>query len=62
MLPSFFWSKGRHLNELGRTDEAGAAFDRAIAFAHTPAEAAHVRLHLDHLITGSQPRTTATSQ
>jgi RNA polymerase sigma-70 factor (ECF subfamily) len=31
------------------------AFDRAIALAHTPAEAAHIRQHLDRLMRESQP-------
>ncbi len=35
--------------ELGRTDAARIAFDRAIALANTPAEAAHIRQHLDRL-------------
>jgi RNA polymerase sigma-70 factor (ECF subfamily) len=53
---NFFGVKGALLNELGRTDEARVAFDRAIALAHTPAEAAHIRLHLDRLIKDSLPR------
>ncbi len=36
--------------QLGRADEARVAFDRAIALANTPAEAAHIRLHLDRLM------------
>lgn len=40
---------GGLLMQLGRVDEARRAFDRAIALAHTPAEAAHIRLHLDRL-------------
>ena len=35
--------------QLGRRDEARAAFDRAIALANTAAEAAHIRMHLDRL-------------
>lgn len=35
--------------ELGRPDAARIAFDRAIALANTPAEAAHIRQHLDRL-------------
>jgi RNA polymerase sigma-70 factor (ECF subfamily) len=46
----FFGAKGAFLLQLGRNDEARAAFDRAIALANTPAEAAHIRLHLDRLI------------
>ncbi len=36
--------------QLGRAAEAKVAFDQAIALAHTPAEAAHIRLHLDRLM------------
>ena len=46
----FFGAKGAFLLQLGRTQEARAAFDRAIALANTPAEAAHIRQHLDRLI------------
>jgi RNA polymerase sigma-70 factor, ECF subfamily len=35
------------LMQIGRTQEARAAFDRVVTLAHTPAEAAHIRLHLD---------------
>jgi RNA polymerase sigma-70 factor (ECF subfamily) len=45
----FFGVKGALLEELGRAQEARAAFDRAIALANTAAEAAHIRLHLDRL-------------
>ena len=31
-------------------EEARVAFDQAIALANTPAEAAHIRQHLDRLI------------
>jgi RNA polymerase sigma-70 factor (ECF subfamily) len=51
----FFGVKGALLLQLSRNDEARAAFDRAIALAHTPAEAAHIRLHLDRLIKDNQP-------
>jgi RNA polymerase sigma-70 factor (ECF subfamily) len=51
----FFGVRGALLMQLGRNEEARAAFDRAIALAHTPAEAAHIRLHLDRLIKDSQP-------
>jgi RNA polymerase sigma-70 factor (ECF subfamily) len=37
------------LMQLGRNEEARVAFDRAIALANTPAEAAHIRQHLDRL-------------
>ena len=45
--------KGALLMQLGRTEEARVAFDRAIALANTAAEAAHIRLHLDRLIKDS---------
>jgi RNA polymerase sigma-70 factor (ECF subfamily) len=51
-LSSYFYFhgvKGALLQQLDRRDEARAAFDRAIALANTPAEAAHIRQHLDHL-------------
>jgi len=51
----FFGLKGGLLTQLGRADEAKVAFDQAIALAHTPAEAAHIRLRLDRLIKESQP-------
>ncbi len=51
----FFGVKGGLLMQLGRTEEARVAFDRAIALANTPAEAAHIRMHLDRLIRDSQP-------
>jgi RNA polymerase sigma-70 factor (ECF subfamily) len=46
----FFGVKGWLLSQIGRAEEAKIAFDRAIALAHTPAEAAHIRLHLDRLM------------
>ncbi|HJY17586.1 MAG TPA: RNA polymerase sigma factor, partial [Xanthobacteraceae bacterium] len=51
----FFGLKGGLLMQLGRAPEARTAFDPAISLAHTPAEAAHIRLHLDRLIKESQP-------
>ena len=45
----FHGARGAWLTELGRAGEARTAFDRAIALARTPAEAAHIRLHLDRL-------------
>ena len=51
----FFGLRGALLMQLGRTAEAGAAFDRAIALARTPAEAAHIRQHLDRLAQESAP-------
>jgi RNA polymerase sigma-70 factor, ECF subfamily len=46
----FFGARGAWLHELGRIDEARVAFDKAIALAHTPAQAAHIRAHLDRLL------------
>jgi RNA polymerase sigma-70 factor, ECF subfamily len=46
----FFGAKGAFLLDLGRNEEARVAFDRAIALANTPAEAAHIRLHLDRIL------------
>jgi RNA polymerase sigma-70 factor (ECF subfamily) len=46
----FFGLKGALLMQLGRTAEARTAFDRAIALANTVAEAAHIRQHLDRLM------------
>ena len=48
----FHGLKGALLMQLGRAEEARVAFDRAVALAHTPAEAAHIRLHLDRLAAG----------
>lgn len=52
----FFGVKGAMLMQLGRTEDARVAFDRAIALANTPAEAAHIRLYLDRLIKDSEGR------
>lgn len=46
---NYFGVKGALLMQLGRRDEARAAFDRAIALANTVAEAAHIRAQLDQL-------------
>ena len=46
----FFGARGAFLLQLGRNKEARTAFDRAIALANTPAEAAHIRRHLDRLM------------
>jgi RNA polymerase sigma-70 factor, ECF subfamily len=46
----FFGVKGNLLMQLGRDREARTAFDQAIALANSPAEAAHIRMHLDRLI------------
>jgi RNA polymerase sigma-70 factor, ECF subfamily len=45
----FFGARGAFLLQLGRRAEARTAFNRAIALANTPAEAAHIRHHLDRL-------------
>lgn len=45
----FHGLKGGLLKQLGRGREAHEAFERAIALATTPAEAAHIRQHLDCL-------------
>ncbi len=51
-LASYFYFhgvRGALLQQLDRRADARAAFDRAIALANSPAEAAHIRQHLDHL-------------
>jgi len=45
----FHGVRGALFLQLGETREAREAFDRAIALANTPAEAAHIRQHLDAL-------------
>ena len=45
----FFGLRGALLDQLGRPGEARICYDRAIALAGTPAEAAHIRQHLDRL-------------
>lgn len=45
----FHGTRGAFLLQLGRHDDARAAFGRAIALAHSPAEAAHIRQHLDRI-------------
>jgi RNA polymerase sigma-70 factor (ECF subfamily) len=45
----FHGLRGALLMDLGRSEEARSAFDRAIGLANTPAEAAHIRQHLDKL-------------
>jgi RNA polymerase sigma-70 factor (ECF subfamily) len=49
----FHGLEGALLMQLGRRDEARKALDRAIALARTAAEAAHIRLQIDRLVTGS---------
>lgn len=50
----FFGVKAALLTRLGRAEEARAAFDRALALANTPAEAAHLRLQMDRLAQARQ--------
>ncbi|MEW5424872.1 RNA polymerase sigma factor [Amorphus sp. 3PC139-8] len=45
----FHGMRGALLEQLGRAAEAREAFGRAVALANTPAEAAHIREHLDRL-------------
>lgn len=45
----YFGAKGAFLMQLGREPEAREAFNRAIALANSPAEATHIRAHLDRL-------------
>jgi RNA polymerase sigma-70 factor (ECF subfamily) len=53
----FFGLKGALLEQLGRATEARKAFTQAISLANTPAEAAHIRMHLDQLThVGSKAR------
>jgi RNA polymerase sigma-70 factor (ECF subfamily) len=52
---NFFGVKGALLLQLGRDAEAGAALREAIGLAHTAAEAAHIRMHLDRLTQGPAP-------
>lgn len=55
----FFGVKGALLLQLGRTREAHIAFDQAIALANTPAEAAHIRQHLDRLMRDGAQKTAS---
>jgi RNA polymerase sigma-70 factor (ECF subfamily) len=45
----FHGVEGALLMQLGRSRDAKRALDRAISLAGTPAEAAHIRMHLDRL-------------
>ncbi len=45
----FHGVRGAFLLDLERSGEAREAFNRAIALANSPAEAAHIRMHLDKL-------------
>ena len=53
----FHGVRGGLLKELGRAAEARESFDRAIALANSPAEAAHIRDHLDSLADNSVGKT-----
>jgi RNA polymerase sigma-70 factor (ECF subfamily) len=53
---NFHGMRGALLFELGRKAEAREAFDRAIALAGTPAEAAYIRDRLDALSEGAPRR------
>jgi RNA polymerase sigma-70 factor (ECF subfamily) len=46
----FYGVKGALLRDLGSIEEARDAYNRAIALANTAAEAAHIRLQLDRLV------------
>ncbi len=51
-LASYFYfhgARGSFLQKLGRDAEARTAFERAIALANTPAEAAHIRAEIERL-------------
>jgi RNA polymerase sigma-70 factor (ECF subfamily) len=52
----YFGVKGALLKQVGHNAEARVAFNRAIALAHTPAEAAHIRMHLDSLLRDTEPQ------
>jgi RNA polymerase sigma-70 factor (ECF subfamily) len=51
----FHGARGRFLSDLGRAAEAREAYGRAIGLAGTPAEAAHIRQHLDRLMADGEP-------
>jgi RNA polymerase sigma-70 factor, ECF subfamily len=53
----FHGVRGAYFMQLGRNAEAREAFDRAIALANTPQEAAHIRMHLDRLQKESEDAT-----
>lgn len=45
----FHGARGAFLLQVGENEAAHEAFGRAIALANTPAEAAHIRMHIDRL-------------
>jgi RNA polymerase sigma-70 factor, ECF subfamily len=49
----FHGLRGALLQQVSRDAEARDAFGRAIALANSPAEAAHIRMHLDRLMADS---------
>jgi RNA polymerase sigma-70 factor (ECF subfamily) len=51
----YFGLRGALLMQLGRHAEARSVFCRALELAHTPAEAAHIRLQMNDLVQNSQP-------
>lgn len=53
----FHGLRGALLMELGRDKEARTTFDKAISLARTPAEAAHIRQHIDRLMAEGSRRT-----
>jgi RNA polymerase sigma-70 factor (ECF subfamily) len=55
----FHGVRGGLLKELGRESEARVAFERAIALARSPAEAAHIRMQLDNLSRRPRPQKNA---
>lgn len=56
----FHGARGHFLKQLGRHEEARAAFNRAIALAKTPADATHIRMQIDQLLdSGSKSRERA---
>ena len=55
----FHGVRGALLAQCGRTEESRQAYERAIALAHTAAEAAHIRMHLDRLPGTPSPRGAA---
>ncbi len=52
----FHGARGSFLMQLARNAEAREAFNRAIALANTPAEAAHIRQHLDTLAASAKEK------
>jgi len=52
----FYGARGAFLLQLGRAAEARADFGRAIALANTPAEAAHIRRHLDRHLADAEAK------